>query len=145
MKEKKISSRTPSESKEALVSALCDRPIDTLLDTGWSLASIVEKLCEATDVLLHQYDYDGDGYESLGIALQLGKAWLQYQENPTSTNREALQNYMSRQTNSCAEKFELPDKMTVPPPPPPPPGPPPMRAVYEGFFESYPICSNCHA
>lgn len=42
----------------------------------WPLIDIVRKLCEATEILLYQKDYDGDGHEQISHALIAGREWL---------------------------------------------------------------------
>lgn len=42
-------------------------------DNAWDIYSIINKLCEATDILLHKKDYDGHGWEEMEVCYKLGK------------------------------------------------------------------------
>lgn len=50
-------------------------PLDN--DKAWNTHDVIEKLCEATDILLHKKDYDGHGHEEILICLQRGRELLQ--------------------------------------------------------------------
>ena len=47
--------------------------MDIDISSAWTTADLLERLCEATDILLHKKDYDGDGWEILQTALKLGR------------------------------------------------------------------------
>lgn len=42
-------------------------------DNAWDIYSIINKLCEATDILLHKKDYDGHGWEAMEVCYKLGR------------------------------------------------------------------------
>lgn len=42
-------------------------------DTQWPLTLLLDKLCEAADLLLHHCDYDGDGWEKIQYAMNEGR------------------------------------------------------------------------
>ncbi|MCD6381737.1 MAG: hypothetical protein J7L43_02045 [Candidatus Aenigmarchaeota archaeon] len=44
-----------------------------LMYEPWSLIDITKKLLDAADILLHDYDYDGDCWEQIQTAWELGK------------------------------------------------------------------------
>lgn len=46
------------------------------MDQPWDLISVLKKLTEAADVLLHHYDYDDDGWEEVQIAWETAKKLL---------------------------------------------------------------------
>jgi hypothetical protein len=43
---------------------------------AWPLFSVLTKLTAAADILLHEYDYDDDGWEGLQFAMESGKTIL---------------------------------------------------------------------
>ena len=42
----------------------------------WPARDVVEKLVEATDILLNEKDYDGHGWEEIVAAQTVAKSWL---------------------------------------------------------------------
>ena len=73
--------------------------------TAWSLKQIVSKLCDATDILLHEKDYDGHGHEELQVCLTLGKRYIEeqsLQSSPTQSNGEIR---IDKNTTVNIEKF----------------------------------------
>lgn len=48
-------------------------PNEVLAGGSWDIYSILKNLCKATDILLHEKDYDGHGYEEMQHCLELGK------------------------------------------------------------------------
>lgn len=67
----------------------CNQPTDPKVteeregmmnDQPWPLRDIVSKLCEATEILLHEKNYDGHGHEQISCALRLAKSWIGTQE-----------------------------------------------------------------
>lgn len=57
------------------IKSITDIPIDKILRYGepYSLPQILEGLCEATDILLHEKNYDGHGWEHLEYAYRYGR------------------------------------------------------------------------
>ncbi len=53
---------------------------ELMIDAPFSLKDTVKYLCEATNILLHEKNYDAHGYEILEAALKAGKEWLNNQE-----------------------------------------------------------------
>lgn len=49
-------------------------PIDE--PRAWDNYSVISKLVEAADILLHHLDYDGDGWEQIQICHERGKEML---------------------------------------------------------------------
>ena len=49
---------------------------DLLNDQPWPLKDVVEKLCEAAEILLHEKNYDGHGHEEIAQALDAGRKML---------------------------------------------------------------------
>jgi len=45
-------------------------------NTAWSLNDIIKKLCEATSILLHEKNYDADGWELINTAFNLAEKYL---------------------------------------------------------------------
>lgn len=45
-------------------------------DTPYPLVSVVEYLCQASEILLDVKNYDGIGHETLRRAQVVGRAWL---------------------------------------------------------------------
>jgi len=46
----------------------------------WPLPDVVAKLCEAAHILLDQHDYDGDGWEAIKHAMEVGQKWVEGQK-----------------------------------------------------------------
>ena len=46
-------------------------------DRAWDTISVLEKLVEAADILLHKKDYDGHGWEEIELCYKLGLEILQ--------------------------------------------------------------------
>jgi len=44
------------------------------LDNSWSLKDVLKKLIEASEILLHQKNYDGHGWEEINHCVERGKA-----------------------------------------------------------------------
>lgn len=63
---------TPPDVKHLLADSL---PLDG--DNAWDTFSVLEKLVEAADILLHKKDYDGHGWEEIEICYKRGKELLQ--------------------------------------------------------------------
>ncbi len=43
------------------------------LDNSWSLKDVLKKLIEASEILLHQKNYDGHGWEEINHCVEIGK------------------------------------------------------------------------
>jgi transcriptional regulator with XRE-family HTH domain len=43
------------------------------LDSSWSLKDVLKKLIEASEILLHQKNYDGHGWEEINHCVERGK------------------------------------------------------------------------
>ena len=43
------------------------------LDNSWSLKDVLNKLIEASEILLHQKNYDGHGWEEINHCVERGK------------------------------------------------------------------------
>ena len=44
------------------------------LDNSWSLKDVLKKLIEASEILLHQKNYDGHGWEEINHCVERGKS-----------------------------------------------------------------------
>ena len=53
-----------------------DDEIVPMNDQPWPLDEVVLKLCEAADILLHDKDYDGHGWELIQEAEKVGREWV---------------------------------------------------------------------
>lgn len=62
----------PPDAKHLLADSL---PLD--MDKAWDTLSVLAKLVEAADILLHRKDYDGHGWEEIEICYKRGKEILQ--------------------------------------------------------------------
>ena len=62
----------PPDAKHLLADSL---PLDS--DKAWDTLSVLAKLVEAADILLHRKDYDGHGWEEIEICYKRGKEILQ--------------------------------------------------------------------
>ena len=60
------------ESGLSQVPAQCDCSIAD----AWPPRDVVEKLCQAADMLLNDYNYDGHGHEEMSIAVERGWEWI---------------------------------------------------------------------
>ena len=47
-----------------------------LKENPWSLKDVIIKLCEATEILLYQKDYDGKGYEEMEMSLKIARDYI---------------------------------------------------------------------
>ena len=63
---------TPPDAKHLLADSL---PLDG--DKAWDTLSVIAKLVEAADILLHKKDYDGHGWEEIEICYKRGLEILQ--------------------------------------------------------------------
>lgn len=61
-------------------------------NTAWTLNDIIKKLCEATDILLHEKDYDGHGYEEMQICLTLAQKYLSTEQARSVVQPEVMPN-----------------------------------------------------
>jgi hypothetical protein len=58
----------------------------SLGDQPWPLRDVVQKLCEATEILLNEKNYDGHGHEEISHALKVAHEWL----GPPSKSKSIL-------------------------------------------------------
>ncbi len=64
--------------------------IPTNNDHPWNTYSVISKLVEAADILLHKKDYDGHGWEEIEICYKRGQEILkQISENMKEHNNES--------------------------------------------------------
>lgn len=87
-----------ADSWEALLAAVLALPLPEQQRADWSeqFASawpprdIVAKLVDASEILLHQHNYDGHGYEAIGICVDLAKSYLRDPSSPPSESVDAI-------------------------------------------------------
>jgi len=53
---------------------LVRKTLNITAETPWALKDILSKLAEAADILLHQKDYDGHGWEVIQAAMDAARA-----------------------------------------------------------------------
>lgn len=51
-----------------------------MLDQPWPLKDVISKLCDAAEILLHEKNYDGHGYEEIIESLRIGREWIKNQQ-----------------------------------------------------------------
>ncbi|MBP7860011.1 hypothetical protein KA001_03575 [Patescibacteria group bacterium] len=72
------------ENKEPHKHLYC-LPLDS--DKPWDTISVIAKLVEAADILLHQKDYDGHGWEEIQVCYERGKEIVdQFYKNSNNDN-----------------------------------------------------------
>ena len=58
------------------------------MKSAWPPQDIVSKLVEAVDILLHENDYDGHGWEAIEYCWRMAKEWTESIQQPPKESGE---------------------------------------------------------
>lgn len=76
-------------------------------NSAWSLRDVIKRLCKATDILLHEKDYDGQGYEEMELCLKLAKENNFFAKDIASLVKEDIEKRIEKGVEIYGERLRV--------------------------------------